>query len=71
MGLGMMIMAWVVLLGLGVVFFGDVLEKQFNPNQRLATAVGSYLDHGPGTCGSTKYVEYPILQLYLVHVLLL
>ena len=37
MGMGMMIMAWVVLLGLGIVFFGDVLEKQFNPNQRLDT----------------------------------
>lgn len=41
MGLGMMIMAWVVLLGLGVVFFGDVLEKQFNPNQRLDTQYSS------------------------------
>ncbi|RLQ22790.1 TIGR02281 family clan AA aspartic protease [Seongchinamella sediminis] len=37
MGLGMMIMAWVVLLGLGVLFFGDVLERQFNPNQQLET----------------------------------
>lgn len=37
MGLGMMIMAWVVLLGLGVLFFGDALEKQFNPNQKLDT----------------------------------
>ena len=41
MGLGMMIMAWVVLLGLGIVFFGDVLEKQFNPNQRLDTQYSS------------------------------
>ncbi len=37
MGLGMMIMAWLVLLGFGVVFFGDVLERQFNPNQQLET----------------------------------
>ncbi|MBT6124359.1 MAG: TIGR02281 family clan AA aspartic protease [Halieaceae bacterium] len=37
MGLGMMILAWVVFLGLGILFFGDVLEKQFNPNQRLDT----------------------------------
>lgn len=39
MGVGMMIMAWVVLLGLGVVFFGDVLEAQFNPNRQLDTTV--------------------------------
>ncbi len=37
MGLGMMILAWMVFLGLGILFFGDVLEKQFNPNQRLDT----------------------------------
>ncbi len=37
MGVGMMIMAWVVLLGLGVLFFGDTLERQFNPNQSLET----------------------------------
>ena len=41
MGLGMMIMAWLVLLGFGVVFFGDVLEKQFNPNQQLDTHYSS------------------------------
>ncbi|WP_229801647.1 retropepsin-like aspartic protease family protein [Halioglobus japonicus] len=40
MGAGMMILAWVVLLGLGVLFFGDVLEKQFNPNQRVDTRIG-------------------------------
>ena len=33
----MMILAWLVFLGLGILFFGDVLEKQFNPNQRLDT----------------------------------
>ena len=37
MGLTMQVLAWVVLLGLGVFFFGDVLEKQFNPNQQLQT----------------------------------
>ncbi len=37
MGLGMMVLAWIVLLGLGAVFFGDVLERQFNPNQTLET----------------------------------
>ena len=41
MGLGMMIMAWLLLLGFGVVFFGDVLEKQFNLNQRLNIQVSS------------------------------
>ena len=35
MGLGMMILAWIVLLGLGALFFADVLERQFNPNQQL------------------------------------
>ena len=37
MGLVMQALAWVVLIGLGVAFFGDVLEKQFNPNQSLDT----------------------------------
>lgn len=37
MGLTMQVLAWVVLLALGVFFFGDVLEKQFNPNQQLQT----------------------------------
>jgi aspartyl protease family protein len=37
MGLVMQALAWVVLIGLGVVFFGDMLEKQFNPNQSLET----------------------------------
>lgn len=41
MGLGMMILAWVVLLGLGIFFFGDVLDKQINPNQQLETRYGS------------------------------
>lgn len=37
MGLTMQALAWVVLFGLGVFFFGDMLEKQFNPNQQLQT----------------------------------
>ncbi|MEM1155817.1 MAG: TIGR02281 family clan AA aspartic protease [Pseudomonadota bacterium] len=37
MGLGMQVMAWLMFLGLGVFFFSDVLEKQFNPNQQLET----------------------------------
>ena len=37
MGLGMMILAWIVLLGLGAFFFGDVLERQFNPNKKPDT----------------------------------
>ncbi len=40
MGVGMMVAAWLVALGLGVLFFSDVLEKQFNPNQNLHTAGG-------------------------------
>jgi aspartyl protease family protein len=40
MGLGMMVMAWIVLLGLGALFFGDVLERQFNPNRSLETRYG-------------------------------
>lgn len=38
MGVGMMILAWLVALGLGVWFFSDVLERQFNPNQTLHLA---------------------------------
>lgn len=37
MGLGMMVLAWLALLGLGALFFSDVLERQFNPNQTLET----------------------------------
>ena len=40
MGVGMMVLAWIVLLGLGALFFGDVLERQFNPNQSLETRYG-------------------------------
>tara|TARA_R110002110_G_scaffold415748_1_gene654839 strand:- start:75169 stop:75699 length:531 start_codon:yes stop_codon:yes gene_type:complete len=37
MGLAMQFLAWVVLLALGVFYFGDVLDKQRNPNQQLQT----------------------------------
>ena len=37
MGLGMQILAWLAFLGLGVFFFSDVLEKQYNPNVSLET----------------------------------
>lgn len=37
MGLTMQVLAWLVFLALGVFFFSDVLEKQYNPNQSLVT----------------------------------
>jgi aspartyl protease family protein len=37
MGLGMQVLAWMTFLGLGVFYFSDVLEKQYNPNQSLET----------------------------------
>lgn len=40
MGLTMQALAWIVLLGLGVFFFGDVLDRQHNPNQDLQTRYG-------------------------------
>ncbi len=39
MGTAMQALAWIVLLGLGVAWFGDVLEEQRNPNQSLQTQV--------------------------------
>lgn len=36
-GLVMQVLAWLVLLGVGVLYFSDVLERQLNPNQRLET----------------------------------
>ena len=38
MGVGMMVLAWLVALGLGVLLFGDVLERQVNPNRNLDAA---------------------------------
>jgi len=37
MGLAMQALAWLVVLGLGVMFFSDLIEKQYNPNQALET----------------------------------
>lgn len=37
MGTAMQALAWVVVLALGVIWFGDVLDKQRNPNQSLQT----------------------------------
>jgi aspartyl protease family protein len=36
----MQVMAWVVLIVLGVFFFGDILDKQYNPNKTLQTSYG-------------------------------
>ncbi len=38
MGLTMIVLAWLVLLGLGVMFFNDWLTDQANPNQSPASA---------------------------------
>lgn len=40
MGLGMMVIAWVLALGFGAWLFGDLLDRQVNPNQTLATRYG-------------------------------
>lgn len=37
MGLTMQALAWLAFLALGVFFFGDLLDKQHNPNQSLQT----------------------------------
>lgn len=39
MGTAMQALAWLVLLGLGVAFFGDFLDDQYNPNQSIQTSV--------------------------------
>lgn len=39
-GTGMQVLAWISLLALLTLYFGDVLERQRNPNQSVATAVG-------------------------------
>jgi len=41
MGLGMMVAAWVVVLGFGAWFFSEMLGRQFNPNQTLRTTEGA------------------------------
>ena len=43
MGTAMQVLAWIVLLALGVFFFSDFLDKQYNPNQSLQTR---YTDEG-------------------------
>lgn len=40
MGSAMQAAAWIVLLALGVFFFGDFLENQHNPNQSVQTREG-------------------------------
>jgi aspartyl protease family protein len=37
MGTTMQVLAWLVLLALGVAYFSDLLDKQYNPNQTLQT----------------------------------
>jgi len=37
MGTVMQALAWLVLLALGVFFFGELLDKQYNPNQSVHT----------------------------------
>lgn len=37
MGTTMQALAWLVLIGLGVFYFSDLLDKQYNPNQSLQT----------------------------------
>ncbi len=37
MGMVMQALAWLTLIVLGVVFFGGILDKQYNPNQNLQT----------------------------------
>ena len=37
MGGIMQVLAWLVFGGLGIAFFGDMLEKQYNPNQSVTT----------------------------------
>lgn len=41
MGVGMMVLAWLVLLGLLVLFFGDELERQVNPNRSIDTQLAA------------------------------
>lgn len=37
----MQALAWISLLGFGVFFFSDLLEKQYNPNQSVQTRQGN------------------------------
>ena len=40
MGTAMQALGWLVFLALGVFFFSDVLDNQYNPNQTLQTRYG-------------------------------
>ncbi len=37
MGTVMQALAWLAFIGLGIMFFSDALDKQYNPNQNLQT----------------------------------
>ena len=37
----MQVLAWIAVLGLLTLYFGDVLDRQRNPNTRIDTAVGA------------------------------
>ncbi|MEL7046519.1 MAG: TIGR02281 family clan AA aspartic protease [Pseudomonadota bacterium] len=39
-GTGMQVLAWISVLALLTLYFGDVLERQRNPNRNVATAMG-------------------------------
>lgn len=39
LGRGMLLIAWVLAIGLLTLFFTDVLERQYNPNRRVAGVV--------------------------------
>jgi aspartyl protease family protein len=41
MGTVMQALAWLIFIAFGVVYFSDVLEKQYNPNQSVHTSRGS------------------------------
>lgn len=41
MGRGMIYLAWILVLGLLTLFFGDILEQQHNPNQNIEPVSGS------------------------------
>ena len=41
LGRGMLIVAWVLAIGLLTIFFSDLLDRQRNPNSRVAGVVGA------------------------------
>ena len=56
MGLGMQVLAWLTFLGLGVFYFGDVLEKQHNPNQH-----GSQNPHHQSLAQTQRSASGPLI----------